>query len=134
MKKNRFLSALLLIPMVLSLTLPATAIGQDDLNLFCTNAALLDANHGDLLYDMKANERAYPASITKVMTALLVVEAISYGQLSPDTVATVSSSAVQGIPSEYVTGAFKAGEEISIENLLYCMLLESDCDRSEEHT
>ncbi len=130
MKKNRFLSALLLIPMVLSLTLPATAIGQDDLNLFCTNAALLDANHGDLLYDMKANERAYPASITKVMTALLVVEAISYGQLSPDTVATVSSSAVQGIPSEYVTGAFKAGEEISIENLLYCMLLESDCDAS----
>ena len=130
MKKNRFLSALLLIPMVLSLTLPASAIGQDDLNLFCTNAALLDANHGDLLYDMKANERAYPASITKVMTALLVVEAISYGQLSPDTVATVSSSAVQGIPSEYVTGAFKAGEEISIENLLYCMLLESDCDAS----
>lgn len=130
MKKNRFLSALLLIPMVLSLTLPATAIGQDDLNLFCTNAALLDANHGDLLYDMKANERAYPASITKVMTALLVVEAISYGQLSPDTVVTVSSSAVQGIPSEYVTGAFKAGEEISIENLLYCMLLESDCDAS----
>ena len=49
---------------------------------------------------MKANERAYPASITKVMTALLVVEAISYGQLSPDTVATVSSSAVQGIPIE----------------------------------
>ena len=130
MKKNRFLSALLLIPMVLSLTLPASAIGQDDLNLFCTNAALLDANHGDLLYDMKANERAYPASITKVMTALLVVEAISYGQLSPDTVVTVSSSAVQGIPSEYVTGAFKAGEEISIENLLYCMLLESDCDAS----
>ena len=130
MKKNPFLSALLLIPMVLSLTLPASAIGQDDLNLFCTNAALLDANHGDLLYDMKANERAYPASITKVMTALLVVEAISYGQLSPDTVATVSSSAVQGIPSEYVTGAFKAGEEISIENLLYCMLLESDCDAS----
>ena len=130
MKKNRFLSALLLIPMVLSLTLPATAIGQDDLNLFCTNAALLDANHGDLLYDMNANERAYPASITKVMTALLVVEAISYGQLSPDTVVTVSSSAVQGIPSEYVTGAFKAGEEISIENLLYCMLLESDCDAS----
>ena len=36
--------------MVLSLTLPATAIGQDDLNLFCTNAALLDANHADFLW------------------------------------------------------------------------------------
>ena len=130
MKKYPFLSLLLLIPMALSLLSPVSAAGKEDLNLFCSYAVLLDANHGEILYDMGANQRAYPASITKVMTALLVVEAISYGQLSPDTVATVSSSAVQGIPSEYVTGAFKAGEEISIENLLYCMLLESDCDAS----
>lgn len=130
MKKNRFLSSLLLIPMALSLLFPVSAVGQEDLDLFCTNAVLLDANHGELLYDMKANERAYPASITKVMTALLVMEAISYGQLTPDTVITVSQSAVAGIPSEYVIGSFKAGETISIEELLYCMLLESDCDAS----
>ena len=130
MKKYRFLSLLLLVPMVLSLLLPISAAGQEDLDLFCTHAVLLDANHGELLYDMKANERAYPASLTKVMTALLVMEAISYGQLSPSTVVTVSPSAVEGIPSEYVTGNFKAGEEITIEHLLYCMMLESDCDAS----
>jgi len=64
------------------------------------------------------------------MTALLVMEAIEYGQLSPDTVVTVNQSAVENIPIEYVVGSFKPGETISIEELLYCMLLESDCDAS----
>ena len=129
MKKYRFLALLLLVPMLLSL-LPVSAAGKDDLDLFCTNAVLVDANHGDILYDMKANERAYPASITKVMTALLVMEAIEYGQLTPATVVTVSQAAVENIPIEYVTGSFKAGETISVEELLYCMMLESDCDAS----
>lgn len=130
MKKYRFLSLLLALPMALSLLLPAAAIGKEDLNLFCTSAALLDANHGELLYDMNARERAYPASITKIMTALLVMEAIEGGQLNMDTVVTVSETAVQNIPPEYVVGSFKAGEQVSIGDLLYCMLLESDCDAS----
>ena len=130
MKKYPFLSLLLLIPMALSLLSPVSAAGKEDLNLFCSYAALLDANHGEILYDMGANQRAYPASITKVMTALLVMEAIEYGQLSPDTVVTVNQSAVENIPIEYVVGSFKPGETISIEELLYCMLLESDCDAS----
>ena len=130
MKKYPFLSLLLLIPMALSLLSPVSASGQEDLNLFCSYAVLLDANHGEILYDMGANQRAYPASITKVMTALLVMEAIEYGQLSPDTVVTVNQSAVENIPIEYVVGSFKPGETISIEELLYCMLLESDCDAS----
>lgn len=129
MKKYRFLSLLLLLASILSL-FPASAAKQEELDLFCTNAVLLDANHGEVLYNKKANERAYPASITKVMTALLVMEAIEYGQLSPGDVVTVSQTAVENISSEYVTGGFKAGETISIENLLYCMLLESDCDAS----
>ena len=130
MKKYPFLSLLLLIPMTLSLLSPVSAAGKEDLNLFCSYAVLLDANHGEILYDMGANQRAYPASITKVMTALLVMEAIEYGQLSPDTVVTVNQSAVENIPIEYVVGSFKPGETISIEELLYCMLLESDCDAS----
>lgn len=130
MKKYRFLSVLLLIPLMLSLVPPAGAAGQDDLNLFCTHAVLLDAEHGEVLYDMKANEQAYPASTTKIMTALLVMEAIELGQLGAGTVVTVSETAVRGIPSGYITGSFKPGENISVEDLLYCMMLESDCDAS----
>ena len=116
MKKYRFLSLFLLIPILLSLIPPAGA--QEDLDLFCTHAVLLDASHGEVLYNMKANERAYPASTTKVMTALLVVEAIQTGQFSPETVVIVNGTAVQDIPSSYVTSGFKAGEEITVEELL----------------
>ena len=119
------------LPFAANLCVAAGNVPSDTVDMSHAEAAgLFGLDERQVLYAQNIHERLHPASLTKVMTALLVVEAISYGQLSPDTVATVSSSAVQGIPSEYVTGAFKAGEEISIENLLYCMLLESDCDAS----
>ena len=119
MKKNPFLSLLLLATTALSLLLPVSAAaGQEGLDLFCTHAVLLDANHGEILYDMRAAERAYPASTTKVMTALLVMEAIQNGRLAPDTVITVSGTAVADIPSSYVVSGFKEGEQISVEELL----------------
>ena len=129
MKKSRILSLVFVLSMALSLlTLPCGAL--EPIDLYCRNAVLFNANYNEVLYDKAAYERAYPASITKVMTALLVMEAIEYGQLSPDTVVTVNQSAVENIPIEYVVGSFKPGETISIEELLYCMLLESDCDAS----
>ena len=81
MKKYRVLSILLVIPMVLSiLCLPAFALEVPELQ--CRNAVLVDANYGEVLYDMNAYDKAYPASITKVMTALLVMEALESGQLT----------------------------------------------------
>ena len=74
MKKYRFLSALLLLAVLFSLPVPVSA-AQEELDLFCTHAVLLDANHGDILYDKGASERAYPASTTKLTTCLLVMEA-----------------------------------------------------------
>ena len=54
MKKYRFLSLLLLFPMVLTLfTAPAAALEEPD--LFCTNAVLLDANYNEVLYDKGYN-------------------------------------------------------------------------------
>ena len=78
MKKYRVLSFLLLIPTVLSLlSLPAFALEKPELQ--CRNAVLVDANYGEVLLDKGAYEKAYPASITKVMTALLVMEALESG-------------------------------------------------------
>ena len=83
MKKYRFLALLLLLPMVAGLFAPPAA-ALDDPTVYCNNAVLYDANYGEVLYDLDAYERAYPASTTKVMTALLVVEAIEAGLLAPD--------------------------------------------------
>ena len=72
MKKYRFLSCLLLVPILLSLAVfPSAALEEPE--LYCTNAVLLDASYDEVLYDKGAYEKAYPASTTKVMTALLVL-------------------------------------------------------------
>lgn len=127
MKKYRILSLFLLIPMLVSLfALPAAALEEPD--LACTNAILVDANYGDVLYDKNAYEKAYPASITKVMTALLTLEAIESGRLTRDTLVTVSELASQKTYANESTANLKAGEQLTVEQLLYCLLLPSAND------
>jgi D-alanyl-D-alanine carboxypeptidase (penicillin-binding protein 5/6) len=58
------------------------------------------------------------------MTALLVLEAIDNGQLSPDTPITASETAVD-VPAGSSTANIKAGETLTVEQLLYCLLLPS---------
>lgn len=131
MKKYRFLSLILLFTLALSLV-PSSAApavpNQEDLDLFCTHAVLLDANHGEILYDMKANERAYPASITKLMTVLLVLEAIEYGQLSLSTPVAAGETRMQDVTYSYVNAELKLGEVLTVEELLYLVILPSYAD------
>ena len=131
MKKYRFLSLILLFTLALSL-FPSSAApavpNQEDLDLFCTHAVLLDANHGEILYDMKANERAYPASITKLMTVLLVLEAIEYGQLSLSTPVAAGETRMQNVTYSYVNAELKLGEVLTVEELLYLVILPSYAD------
>ena len=129
MKKYRFLALLLLLPMVAGLFAPPAA-ALDDPTVYCNNAVLYDANYGEVLYDLDAYERAYPASTTKVMTALLVVEAIEAGLLAPDTPVTAGAERMEGIPSGkgYVVADLKEGETLPVEELLYCVLLPSHAD------
>jgi D-alanyl-D-alanine carboxypeptidase (penicillin-binding protein 5/6) len=63
----------------------------DGMEVEATAAILVDTTYGslDVLYDQNSHERRYPASITKVMTALLTVEAVDNGQLSLDDWITV---------------------------------------------
>lgn len=127
MKKYRFLSLLLLIPILLSsFVLPSSALEEPD--LFCTHAVLVDAKYNEVLYDKNAYDKAYPASITKVMTALLVLEAIEDGRLTEDTMVTVSALASKKDFSNESTANLKAGEQLSVKDLLYCLLLPSAND------
>lgn len=124
MKKNRLFTLFLLFPIILSsFILPAAALEDPDLQ--CTNAILYDANYGEVLYDMDATEKAYPASITKVMTALLVLEAIDAGQISLNTPVTAGDTTLQGLTGDYSTANIKVGEVLTVEQLLYCLLLPS---------
>lgn len=124
MKKYRFLSVFLLIATAFSLLLPVSAV-QEEPDLFCTHAVLLEANHGDILYDKKSGERAYPASTTKLMTCLLVLEAIDYGQLSLTEEITAGEDTYQNLSGNFSTANIKVGERLTVEQLLYCLMLPS---------
>ena len=90
-----------------------------------TAALLVDEGTHTILYAENETATVYPASTTKIMTALLVLEAIERGELSLDTVVTITDEANADITSDSSTQNISTGEQISIENLLYCLLVAS---------
>ena len=99
--------------------------GVPDIQLEATAAILLDMGSGQVLYEQDADAQRYPASITKIMTALLTLEAIGREELSMDTVVTVPVEALMGLPKDSSTAGLRSGEEITVQDLLYCLLLPS---------
>ena len=108
--------------------LPAEQSVTDTLQLQCTNAVLMDVTFGQVLYDQAAYDKAYPASMTKIMTALLTLEAIQAGTTTEDTMVTVSEYAAQKEYANESTANLVAGEQISVKDLLYCLMLPSAND------
>jgi D-alanyl-D-alanine carboxypeptidase (penicillin-binding protein 5/6) len=90
------------------------------LDLASQAAIICDASSGKIIYEKNANEIHYPASTTKIMTALLTIE-----NCDLDEIATVSEHAVNIIKSGYVTASLQPGEQISVKDLLYALLLKS---------
>ncbi len=124
MKKYRVPALLLSLVLMLNLlALPAAALEEPELQ--CTHAILVDANYGEVLYAKKADEKAYPASITKVMTALLVLEAMDSGKLTREQQITAGPTALQDMSSNASTANLKPGDTLTVEQLLYCLLLPS---------
>lgn len=86
-------------------------------------AILMDLNTEKILYEKNINEKMYPASLTKVMTAILTLENCELNE-----VATVSYDAVMSISSGYVTANLQIGEEVTVEQLLYVLMVGSAND------
>ena len=82
----------------------------NDLNLEAVTAILIDAKTGTVLYEKEADKKEYPASITKLMTVLLVME---YGKF--DETITFSEEAIFGIERNSSHIALDVGEQITIE-------------------
>ena len=88
-------------------------------------AILIDADTGKALYEKYADEKTYPASTTKIMTALITLETLEkYG--SPIEQKKTVPQAAEGIEGSSLY--LKAGEKISIEDLLYGLMLVSGND------
>ena len=99
----------------------------DVLSLSCPSAILMEATTGGVLYE-KASDAPLPmASVTKVMTMLLIFEAIDEGQLSLSTDVTVSEHAASMGGSQVF---LEAGEVQLVETLLKCISIASANDAS----
>ena len=126
MKKCRLFSLLLALYMLLAaFYLPVSATAADEpaadtaqatapFTVDAKAAMLVDLNTNRVIYEQNPDERVYPASLTKIMTCLLVLE---NGNLS-DTV-TVDESAFADIDGSSSTAGLMVGEQLSVENLLY---------------
>lgn len=82
-----------------------------------------NSNTEKILYSRNIYEKIYPASITKLMTALLTVE-----NCELDDIVTISENAVHSVPSGYVNANLQVGEQLTVEDLLYVMLIPSAND------
>lgn len=92
-------------------------------NLEAPNLLLAETKTGRIIYEREADKKIYPASITKLLTAILVVE-----NCELDETVTVSENAVLSVPSGYVNANLQVGEELTVEDLLYVMLIPSAND------
>lgn len=81
---------------------------------------LIDSKTGQILYEKNSHQKLYPASITKVMTALLALENC---KLDEKTIA--SEKAIFNIEPGSSNASFQPGEELTVEQLLYALLLNS---------
>ena len=105
------------------LPLSAAAV---DLNVPAKSALLMDVATGTILYEHNAHEALAPASVTKVMTMLLIMEAIDTGRIKwDDTVTASETAAAKGGSQVYL----KAGETMTVSDMLKAIAVSSanDC-------
>lgn len=123
MKKYRFSIFLLVLVMASALCAqPAAAL--EDPEPVCGAAIVVDGDYGDVLFSYHGHDKMYPASITKVMTALLTLDAVAAGKLTLDQPITASTTGVV-LPEGSSSAGIKAGEILTVEELLYCALISS---------
>ena len=101
--------------------------GALDLAPSARSAILMDADTGTVLFEKNADEKLPPASITKVMTMLLVMEALDQGVIRLDEMVTASEHAASMGGSQIF---LEAGEEMTVEDLLKGVALASGNDAS----
>ena len=113
---------------ILSLILlaPCSALATEDISVNAPCAVLMEESTGTILYAKGENEERAPASVTKVMTLLLIAEAVDSGAISlDDTVTATARAASMGGSQIWL----EAGEQMSVSEMIKCVAVVSanDC-------
>ena len=141
MKKSKILLLILILALTVSLLAP-TALATEETTesteetisvadaapeLSAAAAILMDTETGDIYYEQNIDDQRAPASTTKIMTALLVIEAIENGQFTLDDSVAAYDDCQQGMDedSSNASPIIEPGEILSVRDLLYCAMLVS---------
>ena len=116
MKIRRFLSLFLLTVLLSALT-AVPAYGLEDPAIRAKAALLVDVGSDTILYEKDIHAELDIASTTKIMSALLIFEAIDRGDLRMDQSITATASALKGLPEDGSTADIVAGETLTVEQL-----------------
>ena len=119
---KRLCSGLLILAGCISLSsqVVLAADWPDDVSVSSPSAIVMDYSTGTILYEKNANEQLYPASITKIMTAIIAIE-----NKDVNDIVKVDES----ISKSYGSGIYiSVGEEIKLIDLLYGLMLRSGND------
>lgn len=117
MKKIRWL-ALFLSLICLAAVCPIPVYAEIELE--APSVILMEANSGEILFEENADEMRHPASVTKVMTLLLVFEAINSGKIKMSDTVTVSDKAASMGGSQVF---LEVGEQMSVEDMIKSVVI-----------
>lgn len=127
MKLKKLFIYILSLWMIVSFLLPISVSFADntqaDVTIDAPVALLMDANTGKILYEKNAHEKMYPASTTKIMTAILALENRDLSHI-----AKVSYNAIFSVPVGYSNANLQLDEELTMEQLLNVLLIPSAND------
>lgn len=130
MKKRIQTAFLCLIFFFSACSLPQTARAEEassGISLTCPSAILMEASTGSVIYEKSSDERRSPASITKIMTAILIFDAVESGKISlEDEVVTSAYAKSMGGSQVYL----EEGEKQTVDTLIKCIMVSSGNDAS----
>lgn len=123
---KKLISIILTAALLTSGALAIEPVSEESISISAPSAILIERSTGEVIYEKNAYEHLSPASVTKVMTMLLVVEAVDSGSLSIDDMVTASARAASMGGSQIW---LEEGEQMSVGEMLKCVAVVSanDC-------
>ena len=127
MKKRHFFTLFTLFLLISGLVVSAFALTPSPTH-HAYAIVLADANTGDIIYAQNEHEQINPASTTKIMTALLAVEALDRGDVNIHDMLVTSQAALADMVPAGANIGLEVDEEMRFESLLYAVMLVSAND------
>ena len=110
------------------ISLLSCSLANANLKVKARTAILQDYHSGEILYEKEADISIYPASMTKIMTAIIAFDFIKSGDLSLDDKFFISEKAWRLSTAGYSSMFIMVGDEVSVENLLKGIIIASGND------